>query len=104
MDKAAELPKVMGLLDAQAKAVAGFDPDLDIVVLGRSRESAEFLSKHLHDLRGCARSVEIVLKMIEDGESFEGEQNRLMLEQVRQSTEVLKPTVNFLKSIYAAGG
>ena len=54
--------------------------------------------------RGTRVPIQTFFDYLEDGESFEGEQNKLMLEQVKQSTEVLKPTVNFLKSIYAAGG
>lgn len=65
-------------------------------------QDADEIAKHIHDLRGYARSIKILLQMIEDGERFDSGVNKAMLEQIKQSAEVLQSTIDFFKQIHDA--
>jgi hypothetical protein len=98
-DTTVDLSKILKLLSNDLKSAAGFASDLEVVALQRDTDK---LVKHIHDLRACARSIKIFLQMIEDGERFDSGTNKAMLEQIKRSTQVLQPTIDFLKQIHAA--
>lgn len=98
-DTTADLPKIFKLLSNDLKSAAGFLAELEVVAFQRDTDK---LARHIHDLRACARSIKILLQLIEDGEPFDSDSNKLMLEQIKQSTQVLQPTIDFLKQIHSA--
>lgn len=102
MIKIDDLPTVLGLLSDAAKTAADLNSNLDVVALQRSQASAEKLAKLIHDLRAHGRIIEILLQMIEDGDSFAGNDGKILIEQTRRSADVLNPTVDFLSAVYRA--
>ncbi|MGE0172465.1 MAG: hypothetical protein AB7T49_06770 [Oligoflexales bacterium] len=99
MTNASELSRVLGVLNKDLKSAEDFVAGSAIVALQRDTAA---LARHIHDLRGCARSVKILIQMIEDGEQFDSGDNKTLLSQVKQSTQALQPTIDFLKEIHDA--
>lgn len=100
----AGLPAVVGVLDAAARSAAGFGAEADIVALQRSEASIKALAKLAHDLRALGRNMEVLLQMIEDGDSFAGEIGMTLIAQARKSIAVVEPATSFLSAIYRASG
>jgi hypothetical protein len=96
MTDESDLSRIVGL-KIESKCGHGSDSEFGMLALRCDRMR---LAQYIHELRGCARSIKILLQMIEDGEQFDAGDNNTLLAQVKESTYALQPIISVLREIH----